>query len=82
MQDGKLTLKQQWVEGDKEAEFDGEFDTPTSIKGIYKGVDDKTKTYLFELKKVWSLQIIQRCGCVCLFHIYIRTTTYYYISLL
>lgn len=52
MQDGKLTLKQQWVEGDKEAEFDGEFDTPTSIKGIYKGVDDKTKTYLFELKKV------------------------------
>jgi hypothetical protein len=39
---------------------------------MYKGVDDKS--YLFELKKVWidwSLQIIQRCGCVCVCFIYI-----------
>jgi hypothetical protein len=49
VQDGKLTLKQQF-EGDKDAEFDGEFDSATSIKGMYKGVDDKS--YLFELKKV------------------------------
>ena len=49
VQDGKLTLKQQF-EGDKDAEFDGEFDAPNSIKGHYKSVEGHT--YPFELKKV------------------------------
>lgn len=49
MQDGKLTLKQQF-EGGKDAEFDGEFDSATSIKGMYNL--DEAISYLFELKKV------------------------------
>jgi hypothetical protein len=49
VQDGKLTLKQQF-EGGKDADLDGEFDSPNSIKGNYSGIDDKV--YPFELKKV------------------------------
>lgn len=37
VQDGKLTLKQQFeTEGSLEAEFDGEFESVTKVKGIYK----------------------------------------------
>ena len=37
VQEGKLTLKQQFEgEGLLEAEFDGEFDSATALKGFYK----------------------------------------------
>ncbi len=47
--DGKLTLKQQFEGTGVDAEFDGEFDSPNTIKGTYKGGDGKT--HPFELKK-------------------------------
>lgn len=51
VQDGKLTLKQQF-EGEGagvDAEFDGEFDSANTIKGTYKG--ENGATHPFELKK-------------------------------
>jgi hypothetical protein len=55
IQDGKLTLKQQFEgEGHLEAEFDGEFDGANKIKGVYKSNNGAVydETGHFEITKV------------------------------
>lgn len=57
VQEGKLTLKQQFEgEGHLEAEFDGEFDSATTVKGLYKSNNKAhyDEQGSFELHKIWS----------------------------
>lgn len=53
VQDGKLTLKQQY-EGDAQpdVELDGEFVSATQVRGTYK--IEKGASYQFELNKLWK----------------------------
>jgi hypothetical protein len=51
VQDGKLTLKQQYEGGaSPDVEIDGEFVSPTQVRGTYK--IEKGASYQFELNKL------------------------------
>lgn len=52
VQDSKLTLKQQYEGDTPDIEIDGEFVSPTQVRGTYK--IEKGASYQFELNKLWK----------------------------